>query len=827
MFLTHLRQFEAGKFNKQIFVDFIFSNMPKHLYTLTSLLFICIIQSKAQTIEGTITDSTGKPLAFATIKFGDTRQGIMADLKGKFHLRLNTAYQFITISHLGYKTRRIEVAEFTPGKSMDIELEFSAAELGEVVIKSTTNKIKRILGSALNNRNKNNPDKYDWYQCNVYYKMVLDGWPDSTIQGMDSADWKDTKALIESQHFFMTETFSRRTWERPQKLQEEVLGTRISGFKKAWFSSLVTDILPFHGYSDFLQLNGKDYHNPLSSGLYQRFDFRLEDEILQGTDTVWHISFIPKKKNSEMLSGSLYIHSNMFALSNLKAQHYDSSLSRAVGIEQQYQRVNDKWFPQQLNYFIRWDKIAGEPVHLAMTGTSMIDSVTFEKDKKFRFDKAHTTKIKPGADELSDTAWQALRNTPLNKKEIRTYEWMDSLGAAEGFDKFPTLAEKLVQGFIPWGKHVEIDIQRLYSYNRYEKHRLGFGLRTSDKILKRFTVGGWFGYGTNDKNWKYGASAEFYADKYKEFVFKFNYRNDLQDPGRLQVNKELDRNFLRRFLLGRVDNIRSYSFEMSKRLGYWQMALGFNAEEILPQYNYTFSHDGKSWNNFTTKEIILNLRYAYAERMSPLLGKYYSSGSRYPILYSKIRFGEINTNKTMYIHAIAALKWQTHINGVGKEQFLILAGGTFSKQPLPLSKLFAGNGFQIDKNAVFVFGGMQTMLPYEYYSDRFINFYWKHDFDWRFYNLKLTRKLSSAPSLSLGYNLLVGSLKNREAHQHVSFSVPDNAYHETGFMLNRIIRTSFLNMYHINFNAGYYYHVKGDFNLKQNGRFVFGLGADL
>ena len=517
----------------------------------------------------------------------------------------------------------------------------------------------------------------------------------------------------------------------------------------------------------------------------------------------------------------------MFAIVNLKAQHYDSSLSRATGIEQQYQLVNNKWFPEQLNYYIRWDKVFGQSAHLSMTGLSVIDSVSYEKDKNFRFDKAHTTKLQPGADELSDTAWKTLRTIPLDKKEERTYFVMDSLGAAEGFDKFPRLAEKLVQGFLPWGKYSEIDIQRIYSYNRYEKHRLGFGLRTSEKVSKRFTLGGWFGYGTGDKNWKYGAWAEMYADKYKEFVFRVNYRNDLQDPGRLQVNQELDRNFLRRFLLGRVDKIESYSFDVSKRLGYWQMGVGFNAEKIIPQYNYTFSHAGKTWNNFTTKEIILNLRYAYAERMTPILGKYYSAGSKYPILYSKIRFGETNTDNNRYIHAIAGLKWQTHINRIGKEQFLLLAGATFSKQPLPLSKLFAGNGFQIDNNSVYVFGGMQTMLPYEYYSDRFINFYWKHDFDWKFYNLKLTRSLSSTPSLSLGYNLLVGSLKNREAHQQVQFSVPDNAYHETGLMLHRLLRTKFLSMYYFNFNAGYYYHVKGNFNHKQNGRFVFGFGVDL
>ncbi len=806
--------------------------MPKPFYILITAFLSFSTNTFAQVIEGTVTDTTGKPMAFATIKLGDTKQGKMADLKGNFRLIANSSFDYITVSHLGYKPRRIYINEFVTSQPMIIILEFADADLEEVVIKNSTSKIKRILSSAINNRNRNNPEKYDWYQCNVYYKTVVNFTADSTAidttDAVEVKDAKDTKEVVEEfnydKHFFMTENFSRRTWERPQKLQEEVYGTRISGFKRAWFSSFVTDVLPFHAYNDFLTFNGKDYHNPLSNGLHQRFNFRLEDEILQGTDTVWQISFTPKR-NAEHLSGSLFISSRFFAITNLKAQHYDSSLKRMVGIEQQYTLKDDKWFPEQLNYFIKWQNFMHQPIELAMTGTSLIDSISFVKDKKFRFDKAHTAKLKPGADELTDAEWEKLRPTPLDAKEDRTYQFMDSIGNKNGFDKMPRLFEKLSEGYFPW-KKVDIDLQRIYSFNKYEGHRLGFGLRTSDKISRRFSIGGWFGYGTKDKNLKYGAWAELYADRYKEFTVKASYKKDLQDPGRLQVHQELDRNFLRRFLLGRVDKIETYSLEVNKRLGYWNTGLSIVSEKIIPQYNYTLTHSGKSWQSFESKEVVLNIRYAYAERMSPIMGKYYSTGSKFPIFYSKIKVGQINTDNN-YIHAIAGVKWQKHINRFGNEQFLLLAGGVFSNKALPLSKLFAGNGFLIDQNSIYVFGGMQTMLPYEYYSDRFINFYWKHDFDFKLYNQKITKGLSSSPFLGLGYNVLVGKLKNADAHKGVSFSIPDQAYHEVGMMLNRIVRMKVMSMYHVNLNAGYYYHLKGSFNHKQNGRFVFGIGVDL
>lgn len=799
--------------------------MPKPIaFLLPLILCFVVVTSSAQVIKGVVTDTSGKPLAFATIKIGDTKQGLMADLNGKFRLRVTKSFSYIIISHLGYQQEQVNVEHADTSVQLQIKLLPADKNLDDVVVSSSTNKLKRILGGAINNRSKNNPEKYNWYQCKIYYKTTVDILsPDSISTRDTSAEAEEWRERMKQQHMFITETYSKRTWERPQKLQEDVIASRVSGFKKAWFTSLVTDVLPFHAYNDFLTFNGKDYHNPLSSGYWQRFDFRIQDELLTGTDTVWVISYQPKK-DKENLSGTLYISSNQFAISHLIAQHYDSSLRRLVGIEQQYVFEHGKWFPDQLNYFISWKGIFGEQ-ELYMKGISSIDSVTFEKKQGFKFDKAHTARLQPKADERTNAEWKEIRPASLSAKEERTYEFIDSIGNKHHFDNITLYMDRLSDGYFPAGKF-DIDLQRIYSYNNYEKHRLGFGLRTSKKLSQKFSVGGWFGYGTGDKNLKYGGFAEVYADRYREFKFRAAYQNDLQDPGRLQINEELDKNFLRRFLLGRVDKIRSYSFEVYKKFGYLSTVLGINHEQIIPQYDYSLDVSGKAFKEFETKEITLGFRYAYAERMSPIFGKYLSNGSKYPIVYGKVRFGEVNTDKNQYVHAVAAVKWQKHINHLGNEQFLLMAGGVFSKKPLPISKLFAGNGFRTEDQSFYVFGGMQTMLPYDYYSDRFINFYWKHDFDFKFYNAKLTKGLSSSPTLSFGYNVLYGSLKNPEAHKNVHFSIPDKGYHEVGMMLNRVVRIKVMGMMYMNLNAGYFYHLDGPFN-KQNGRFVFGISADL
>ncbi len=276
---------------------------------------------RSQQITGQVTDTSGNPLPFATIKFGNSKQGMMADLDGKFELIKKV--DFIEVSYLNFRSRLIK---FTANNNFyTISLMPLAADLNVVVVKSNSNKLKRILNNVVANKNRHNPDKYDWYRCRVYYKMVANLTPDSVYASDTSSDAKMFNKLMDEQHLLVTETMSRRTWKRPASLQEEVIASRMSGFKKSIVSGLVTDVLPFHAYGEFINFNGKDYNSPISNGLFNRFQFQLMDEFMQDNDTIWIINFKPRQNPTD-LAGSLFIHSNGFAIAQLIAHTTDSIL---------------------------------------------------------------------------------------------------------------------------------------------------------------------------------------------------------------------------------------------------------------------------------------------------------------------------------------------------------------------------------------------------------------------------------------------------------------------------------------------------------------------
>lgn len=122
-----------------------------------------------------------------------------------------------------------------------------------------------------------------------------------------------------------------------------------------------------------------------------------------------------------------------------------------------------------------------------------------------------------------------------------------------------------------------------------------------------------------------------------------------------------------------------------------------------------------------------------------------------------------------------------------------------------------------------------TIYPYQYYSDQFLSLVYRHDFDWRLYKLQAGKySLSSAPFLSLQYNVLYGTLQNQQAQHVAGLQVPDNAYNEVGVLINSLVRWRYFNVFYFTLNAGYFYHVipYPIFDGKVNGRFAIGGGVE-
>ena len=107
------------------------------------------------------------------------------------------------------------------------------------------------------------------------------------------------------------------------------------------------------------------------------------------------------------------------------------------------------------------------------------------------------------ASKRDDAFWNGYRTDTLDTKELRTYQTIDSISAAENLETKLKWAERLLSGRIPVGPF-DLLLDRFMRLNDYEGYRLGVGATTNDKVSRYFSLGGYFAYGFKDKEWKYG-----------------------------------------------------------------------------------------------------------------------------------------------------------------------------------------------------------------------------------------------------------------------------------------------------------------------------------
>lgn len=781
------------------------------------LIIQCSVSFAQRTINGVILDdSTGNPLPFATVKAANISLGTVSDMDGRFSISLPKSVKELVISYTGYETITVPATG-----EQTIYLQKAVNVMKDVVIQPPYNKIRRIINTAIDNKRRHNPEKYDAYQCYVYYKMKADMIPNEQLIEDDTTIEKLRK-FIDNQDILFGETYSKRSYYGAGRLQETILASRLSGFNKTYFTNLVTDILPFHVYNDDIQLSGVRYIHPIAKGWQSRYEFDLADEILDGRDTVFIFNYYPKKHiHFNSLRGSVFINSNGYAISHITARSTDTSNERYMKMEQYYKYIDGKWFPAELNYDLIFKKYPSKKIGLRLSGHSVVDSVSFTADAD-KFDKIHPIKLHDSVDDRTKQEWQQIRKQPLTPKESNTYVFMDSISEEVGLDKImETLTVVAATGKVPV-KFIDIDITRLIAFNAYERYRLGLGLYTNDKVSKYFSIGGWLGYGTHDKAWKYGGSLDIYPTGNKEYGLTFSYENTYQNTGNVSIHRELDNTYYRNLLLNKVDRLEEYKVSAHGRTGYLSGEVYYKQGNLQPQYSYTFDAPGIVSNQFNTEEGGVKLRYAYRERRAPILSQYYPLPTKYPILYINAGYGRINSYGygTIYQKVVAAVTYNVHVNRWGTDRFRGEAGilNTSDNKPLPRSMLLASNGYKRSKfYQLYIYGGIMTMYPFAYFSDRYASLLYRHDFDRILYKLKF-----SSPYISIAHNMIYGSLNSVNASTNKLSSIPATGYHETGLILNRLLRINYVNIAYFDLNFGGFYHWNNTFDLQKNGTLVIG-----
>ena len=187
-------------------------------------------------------------------------------------------------------------------------------------------------------------------------------------------------------------------------------------------------------------------------------------------------------------------------------------------------------------------------------------------------------------------------------------------------------------------------------------------------------------------------------------------------------------------------------------------------------------------DDYRNTEAIISLRYAHREQIVETPLRRFSLGSKYPIFNIRYVKGFDSFLKgSLDFHKIEANIHQSfYTKYLGRTRYHLQAGHIDGDVPFGL--LFTGEGSYDKDFPVVMYDHFQTMFPYEFVSNSYIDLFLTHDL-----GSLLFKTEDFSPGVVLHHNMGLGNLTDLSA-QGMQFNTKENLFIESGLELTNLLK---------------------------------------
>ena len=770
-------------------------------FILLLFLFPLLAFSQQYVVFGKIADAhTGLGLAFVSLTANGGTHGCYSDIDGRFRISNVSKIVRIKATYLGYDA--VEMNIDSNVTSLNIKLYSTSIELNSVTIVPGINPANRIIRSVLMNREQNDPEKLNSFSYTAYEKTIIKPALDSLFQ-RESLQ-KDTslarlRHIFSKQDIIIIESVYERKFKAPDNDFKKVLASRVSGLQDPSFTLLISMLQPNSFYKEVSSILDKNYVNPISTGCFSKYYYRIEDTLFnKGTsDTTYLISFRPLlNRNFDGLKGVLYINTDGYALQSVIASPARQEAGISISVQQLYEKVDSvHWFPVQLNTNLEFTSLdlpvgkdSSRTVHMVGIGKTYLKEIKINQSiNKKDFNQLQMV-VDPESTHRDEDYWTSYRQDSLTAKDHRTYAFMDSIGKAEKLDQKVKFLEALATGRIPvWKLDVEMD--KIVRYTGYEGWCFGLGLSTNRRFSERFKLEGYGSYGFKDDTWKYGGEFAYVLSPRHELEINLAYKKDVFETGGIELFDVQKLNIYERFrnyLIVRMDKVESYRFSVKFRSMKWFLVSSSLYQVFkTPTYSYSYipsdSDPGAFVNPYKFTEWVTAFRFAYKETYMKNARTQISMGTKYPVLQFQYVHGfkGLAQGQFKFDRVDFRISESFYTKYLGKTT-LIFRGGIMTGN-LPITELYNGNG-SLGQFTIYAMNSFATMAMNEFASDRYLAFYFHHNF-----GKLLIRKKYFQPEIALVGEASIGSIQHPEYQDGYAFKTMEKGFYESGILLNKLL----------------------------------------
>jgi hypothetical protein len=745
--------------------------------------------AKAQTkVSGKIVDAvTREPLPFVNILFKGTTVGASTDIEGNYTMSTAQPVDSIIISYVGYnKVTRV----IKPNVTQEVNIGLSqGVELMVVEVKAGENPAHRILRKIIANKDKNDREKLDAYEYEVYNKVEFD------LNNI-SEDFKNRKLLkpfsfifdnIDSSNakekpylpLFMTESLSDFYYRRnPKTRNENIKASKVAGVQNESVSQFMGDMYQnVNIYENTILVFGKNFISPISDNALLFYKFYLIDSMVIDGHKCYQLQFKPKRKQELTFTGNLWAADTAFAIKQIEMSIADDAninFINSTAVVQTYTLVDSAWMMKKERLVIDFNPFPIEQTKNMMgvygRKTASYGNFVINKPRENKF-YSFTENLKVAEDAFlkSEEYWKEHRLDSLSKNEKQIYHMVDTLQTLPIYKTWVDVLQIFVTGYKVHGNFEIGPYYNLVSYNNIEGTRFRFGGRTSNQFSRWYELSGYVAYGTRDERYKYSLGIRAFIDKKPRIMVGMTYRNDNEILGQSQNGFTTDNILASAFRVAPLRNLTNVKEVQTYIERDWfsgfSTRLSFVNRQMFPLENFRYEYQKTSTttaflDQINTSEIRLLTRLAYNEKFVAGAFDRVSLGTHSPIFQVQYTLGLRNLFRSNYDYHKMTINMddRIRINPIGYFDYVLEYGKVFGQLPYPLLQLHGGN-----ETYIYDIYAYNTMNYYEFVSDEYASATLSHHFDGFFLNrIPLMRKLKWREVV--GGKALIGRVnaKNRE-----------------------------------------------------------------
>ena len=314
----------------------MFKNRPL-LFTIICMLFSTALFAGG--ISGTIKDTNGNAIPYATIYGKELGTGTTSNIEGKYVYRLAAGTYNITFQSIGYETvvKRIKVDNGFIETA--IILKEQTYELAQVEVTSGgRDPAYTIMRKAIAKA------KYHTNQLNSYQTQVYIKGSGRLIDSPFFLRKTIAKEGIDSSFAFTTESVNEVTYTRPNTYKERVISVYTQG------DTDNANINPNNFINaSFYESDIGGVISPLSEKAFGYYKFVYEGFFVDRGREIDKIRVIPRSKGDNVFEGTINIVDGEWAIHSLDLKTYKVGV--AINAKQVYAPIEDKaWLPISLQY---------------------------------------------------------------------------------------------------------------------------------------------------------------------------------------------------------------------------------------------------------------------------------------------------------------------------------------------------------------------------------------------------------------------------------------------------------------------------------------------